>query len=67
MVSEILLVEKRFIEIISYRDTFCDGLRILGLVSRYDNMPKNTIPKENDSFNIFQDHFITNHEDLKCY
>ena len=34
-----------------------------------DNTLKSTISNESDSFNIFQDHFITNYmyEDLKCY
>ena len=32
-----------------------------------DDTPKSTISKENNSLNIFQDYFITNYIDLKCY
>ena len=40
------LEAKQFIEDVSYHDTFSN-----------DDTPKNTISKETDSFNIFQDYF----------
>ena len=40
-----------------YLETSAHAYRIVGLISCPEDTPRSTISKENDSFNIFQDHF----------
>ena len=54
-----MLETKRFTEIVSYRDTSSDdtlSYRGASIAIPHDT-PKSTVSKENDSFNILQDHF----------
>ena len=59
ILSSLKVEAKGFIEIVLYPDTFSDDMHIVswGKYAIPDKMPKSTISKENDSFNIFQDHF----------
>ena len=67
--KNISLISSRFIEIVSYCDTFLIirvSYRGAGIVVP-DDTPTSTISKEDDSLTYFKTIFITNFKDLKCY